>query len=42
MRKTFTLSMLWLHTWAGLTFGWLLFSIWLAGSICVFWWELAQ
>ena len=40
MRKTFTLSMLWLHTWAGLIFGWLLFSIWLAGSICVFWWEL--
>ena len=40
MRKTFTLSMLWLHTWAGLIFGWVLFSIWLAGSLCVFWFEL--
>ena len=40
MRKTFTLSMLWLHTWAGLVLGWLLFAIWLAGSICVFWWEI--
>ena len=40
MRKTFTLSMLWLHTWAGLVIGWLLFAIWLTGSICVFWWEI--
>jgi uncharacterized iron-regulated membrane protein len=32
--------MLWLHTWAGLVLGWLLFAIWLAGSICVFWWEI--
>ncbi len=40
MRKTFTLSMLWLHTWAGLVLGWLLFAIWLAGSLCVFWWEI--
>jgi uncharacterized iron-regulated membrane protein len=40
MRKTFTLSMLWLHTWAGLIIGWLLFSIWVAGTLCVFWYEL--
>ena len=32
--------MLWLHTWAGLIVGWLLFAIWLAGSLCVFWFEL--
>ena len=36
MRKTFTLSMSWLHTWAGLVLGWILFGVLLTGSIAVF------
>jgi uncharacterized iron-regulated membrane protein len=33
MKKTFRQSMAWLHTWAGLTLGWLLFFIFLTGTI---------
>ena len=40
MRKTFTLSMTFLHTWGGLVFGWLLFMVLLTGSIAVFAGEL--
>jgi uncharacterized iron-regulated membrane protein len=36
VKKTFTLSMDWLHTWCGLVFGWVLFSIFLTGAISVF------
>ncbi|MFV0455390.1 MAG: PepSY-associated TM helix domain-containing protein [Pseudomonas sp.] len=48
--KTFTQSMSWLHTWCGLLLGWVLFAIFLTGTIAVFdkelnWWmqpELVQ
>lgn len=40
MRKTFTLSMAFLHTWCGLIFGWILFVVLLSGSIAVFYGEL--
>lgn len=36
MRKTFTQSMAFLHTWCGLVFGWLLFVVLLTGTITVF------
>lgn len=36
MKRTFTLSMAWLHSWAGLFFGWLLFGILFTGAIAVF------
>lgn len=36
MKQTFTLSMAWLHSWAGLFFGWLLFGILFTGAIAVF------
>ncbi len=36
MKKTFTLSMTFLHTWGGLVMGWLLFGVLLTGSIAVF------
>ncbi|MGH9161662.1 MAG: PepSY-associated TM helix domain-containing protein [Vicinamibacteraceae bacterium] len=36
MKKTFTQSMAWLHTWGGLVFGWLLFAVFLTGSLSVF------
>jgi len=49
-QKTITQSMSWLHTWCGLLLGWVLFAIFLTGTIAVFdkeisWWmqpELAQ
>ena len=49
-RKTITQSMSWLHTWCGLLLGWVLFAIFLTGTIAVFdkelsWWmqpELSQ
>lgn len=49
-RKTITQSMSWLHTWCGLLLGWVLFAIFLTGTIAVFdkeinWWmqpELVQ
>ncbi|GFM83123.1 membrane protein [Pseudomonas cichorii] len=34
--KTLTQSLSWLHTWSGLVFGWLLFSIFLTGTLAVF------
>lgn len=36
MKPTFRQSMAWLHTWAGVTFGWALFVIMLAGALSVF------
>jgi len=36
MKRTFTQSMAWLHTWAGLIFGWLLFAIFVTGTLAVF------
>ena len=49
-QKTITQSMSWLHTWCGLLLGWVLFAIFLTGTIAVFdkelnWWmqpELGQ
>jgi len=40
MKKTFTLSMAWLHTWCSLVVSWALFAVLLTGSICVFQGEL--
>ena len=34
--RTITQSLAWLHTWAGLIFGWLLFAIFLTGTLAVF------
>jgi len=36
MKDSFTQSMDWLHTWGGLLFGWLLFAIFLTGTLTVF------
>ena len=36
MKQTLTQSMAWLHTWGGLIVGWLLFVIFLTGSLAVF------
>ena len=36
MREGFRQAMAWLHTWAGLTFGWLLFAIFLTGTLAYF------
>ena len=36
MKSTFTQSMAWLHTWGGLLFGWLLFAIFVTGTLAVF------
>ncbi|CAD5106410.1 PepSY-associated TM helix domain-containing protein [Zestomonas carbonaria] len=35
-QRTLTQSMSWLHTWGGLIFGWLLFAIFLTGTLAVF------
>ncbi|MBB3102508.1 PepSY-associated TM helix domain-containing protein [Azomonas macrocytogenes] len=42
--KSFTQSMAWLHSWAGLILGWLLFAIFLTGTLTIFdkeinWWS---
>ncbi|MCS3903711.1 putative iron-regulated membrane protein [Methylohalomonas lacus] len=42
MKKTFSQSMAWLHTWSGLIFGWILFAIFLTGSLSVFDREISQ
>ena len=42
MKQSLTRSMSFLHTWAGLIFGWLLFGIFLTGSISVFWREISH
>ncbi|MFI8483289.1 PepSY-associated TM helix domain-containing protein [Pseudomonas sp. NPDC078700] len=34
--QSLTQSMSWLHTWTGLVFGWLLFAIFLTGTLAVF------
>ncbi len=34
--RTLTQSLAWLHTWSGLIFGWVLFSIFLTGTLAVF------
>ena len=36
MKESFRQAMAWLHTWAGLTFGWLLFAIFLTGTLAYF------
>ncbi|MDD0973047.1 PepSY-associated TM helix domain-containing protein [Pseudomonas fontis] len=36
MKEGFRQSMAWLHTWAGLVFGWLLFAIFLTGTLSYF------
>lgn len=36
MKQTLTQSLAWLHTWGGLIVGWLLFAIFLTGSLAVF------
>lgn len=42
MKNSFTQSMSWLHTWAGLFFGWLLFAIFVTGTLAVFDKEIDQ
>ncbi|EKT4467265.1 PepSY domain-containing protein [Pseudomonas putida] len=42
MKNSFTQSMAWLHTWAGLIFGWLLFAIFVTGTLAVFDKELSH
>lgn len=36
MKEGLRQSMAWLHTWAGLVFGWVLFAIWLTGTLAYF------
>lgn len=36
MKNGFRQSMAWLHTWSGLLFGWLLFAIFLTGTVAYF------
>ena len=40
MKDTFFRSMTWLHTWVGLLVCWLLFLIFIAGTLAFFRWEL--
>ncbi|MCG6205149.1 PepSY domain-containing protein [Rhodopseudomonas sp. HC1] len=40
MLITFRQSMTWLHTWCGLVFGWLLFAIFVSGTLAVFRYEI--
>ncbi|WP_268799690.1 PepSY-associated TM helix domain-containing protein [Pseudomonas huanghezhanensis] len=42
MKEGFRQSMAWLHTWAGLVFGWLLFAIFLTGTLSYFKDEITQ
>ena len=35
-QKTITQSLSWMHTWSGLIFGWVLFAIFLTGTLAVF------
>lgn len=41
-QQSFTQSMSWLHTWSGLIAGWILFAIFLTGTIAVFDTELTR
>ena len=36
MKEGFRQAMAWLHTWTGLIFGWLLFAIFLTGTLAYF------
>ncbi|MET0610513.1 MAG: PepSY-associated TM helix domain-containing protein, partial [Pseudomonas caspiana] len=36
MKEGFRQAMAWLHTWIGLVFGWLLFAIFLTGTMSYF------
>ena len=36
MKNTFSQSMAWLHTWGGLIVGWVLFAIFLGGTLACF------
>lgn len=42
MKKRFRDSMNWLHTWSGLIVGWLLFAVFLTGSLAYFQNEISQ
>ena len=42
MKEGFRQAMAWLHTWLGLTFGWLLFAIFLTGTLSYFKEELSR
>ncbi|MFJ5299566.1 PepSY-associated TM helix domain-containing protein [Pseudomonas sp. NPDC088368] len=42
MKEGFRQAMAWLHTWAGLLFGWLLFAIFLTGTLSYFKNEITQ
>jgi uncharacterized iron-regulated membrane protein len=42
MREGFRQAMAWLHTWLGLAFGWLLFAIFLTGTLSYFKEELSH
>ncbi|MDD1968280.1 PepSY domain-containing protein [Pseudomonas putida] len=42
MKEGFRQAMAWLHTWAGLVFGWLLFAIFLTGTLSYFKEEITQ
>ncbi|WP_296259466.1 MULTISPECIES: PepSY-associated TM helix domain-containing protein [unclassified Pseudomonas] len=42
MKEGFRQAMAWLHTWAGLIFGWLLFAVFLTGTLSYFKNEITQ
>lgn len=42
MKARFTDSMNWLHTWAGLVVGWLLFAVFLTGTLAYFQHEISR
>lgn len=42
MKARFTDSMNWLHTWAGLVVGWLLFAVFLTGTLAYFQYEITR
>lgn len=42
MKEGFRQAMAWLHTWAGLIFGWLLFAIFLTGTLSYFRYEISH
>ncbi|APH57290.1 putative membrane spanning protein [Granulibacter bethesdensis] len=42
MKKGFVQSMTWLHSWSGLVFGWLLFAVFLCGTLTIFDKEISQ
>ena len=41
MHKSVRQSMAWLHSWLGLTFGWLLFAIFLTGAVTYYRYEIS-